>query len=204
MPIKKKSVLKELGFVKSNTEALKAFERYIAEDFRTIEEMSPSKYIVHCYNKYKTSTGAINNSLNGNIFELIVETCLYRENIKPMFLQAKVTFVPNVKFDVLLYTDDQYPITISLKTSTRERYKQADLEAVALKYVHRRALNYLVMLSSDETTNLKNKLKKGELLGLNEIIAADKDEFDILVNKLKSNSYINPGKVDVVIGSIVK
>lgn len=204
MPSKKESILIELGFANSNSKTVKAFEKFIAEDFRTIEEMLPSEYIKYCYNKYKNATGADNNSINGNIFELIVETCLYRENIKPMFLQAKVTFVPNVKFDVLLYTDEQYPITLSLKTSTRERYKQADLEAVALKYVHRRALNYLVMFGSEETTNLKDKLKQGELLGINSIIAGDDTEFDALVNALKSNKYINPGKIDVVTGSIVK
>lgn len=120
-----------------------------------------------------------------------------------MFLQAKVTFVPNVDFDIILYSDEQYPIALNLKTSLRERYKQADLEAIALKYVHRNAQNYLIMLNSKETDALKSKLKKGELLGINAVIAADTNEFDELILMLKGKTFINPGKVDIITGYIV-
>ncbi|MDE7137830.1 MAG: hypothetical protein K2O29_05155 [Ruminococcus sp.] len=44
--------------------------------------------------------------------------------------------MPNVDFDIILYTQEQYPIALSLKTSVRERYKQADLEGVALKNMY--------------------------------------------------------------------
>ena len=99
---------------------------------------------------------------------------------------------------------DTFARSISLKTSLRERYKQADLEAIALKYVHRNAKNYLIMLKSDETASLKQKLKKGELLGINEVIAADDVEFDEFVDNMKKNKYINPGKVDIITGNLVK
>lgn len=204
MPTKSKSVLKQLKIISNKNKASNIFEKYISDDFRTISYKNPSEYVRFCYDKYIAGTGAHNNSINGKIFELIIETCLYRELLIPMFLQAKVTFVPNVVFDVLLYTDEQYPVALSLKTSIRERYKQADLEAVALKYVHRRALNYLVMLGSDETVNLKNKCRQGELLGLNNVIAADSGEFDDLINELKRKKYINPGKVDIITGNIVE
>lgn len=92
----------------------------------------------------------------------------------PFFLQAQVTFVPNVDFDIVLFKEMQRsPIGISLKTSLRERYKQADLEVVALKYVHRTAENYLISLQSSEVDSVKQKLLHGDLLGLNKIIAAD-------------------------------
>ena len=43
----------------------------------------------------------------------------------------------------------------------RERYKQADLEAIALKYVHRKALSYLVTLEANEAKSVKAKIKSG-------------------------------------------
>jgi hypothetical protein len=49
------------------------------------------------------------------------------------------------------------PICISAKTSLRERYKQADFEAIALKYVHRKALSFLVTLEENEAKSVKAK-----------------------------------------------
>ncbi len=53
--------------------------------------------------------------------------------------------------DIVLFKEEKRsPIGISIKTSLRERYKQADLKAVALKYVHRNAENCLISLQSSE------------------------------------------------------
>jgi len=142
--------------------------------------------------------------MNGNIFELIIASEMYRQSLCPMYLQAMVAFVPNVKFDILLYSLDQFPIGLSLKTSLRERYKQADLEAIALKYVHRKALNYLITLDSDEAQNVKQKAQRGELLGINDVIVADSGDFDDLINDLLKMEFINPGEIKIITdGTIV-
>lgn len=203
---KAKSKLKECKIIKSNTKSSNIFTEHISDDFTMIKCSTPSEYVKYCWENYVkyASTKKPNNALNGKVFEIIIETCLYREKITPMFLQAKVTFVPNVDFDILLFSEEQYPIALSLKTSLRERYKQADLEAIALKYVHRNAQNYLIMLKSAETTSLKAKMSKGELLGINAIIAADDVEFDEFIENLKTQNYINPGKVDIITGYIVE
>ena len=176
-------MLKQVGIVKSaNSKSYNIFNEAISENFLTISEMESSEYIRYCWSKYKEFcvSEPQDNSMNGNIFELVIESELYRKSLCPMFLQAQVAFVPNVNFDVLLYSSEKFPIGLSLKTSLRERYKQADLEAVALKYVHRKALNYLITLNSAEADNLKAKVRNGEMLGINEVIAADKDEFNQL------------------------
>lgn len=143
--------------------------------------------------------------MNGKVFETIIATCLYREGILPMYLQAQVTFVPNVDFDIVLFKEEQRnPIGISIKTIFRERYKQADLEAVALKYVHRNAENYLISLQSSEVDNVKQKLMQGDLLGLNKIIAADNTEFDDVIDYFKSIKFTNPGEVPIITGTLVK
>jgi hypothetical protein len=199
-------MLKKVGIVKRvNSIAYKVFSESIADDFTKIDKMNPSEYVKYCWNRYKAYCKNFpqDNSTNGNVFELIVESELYRQSLCPMFLQAKVAFVPNVKFDVLLYSSEMFPVGLSLKTSLRERYKQADLEAVALKYVHRKAQNYLIMLKSEETGRLKTKCKNGELLGINEVIAADCGEFDDLITLLSEMAFINPKKIDIIKGKMV-
>lgn len=121
-----------------------------------------------------------------------------REGIKPMFLQASVAFVPNVIYDTILYSVENYPISISLKTSLRERYKQADLEAIALKYVHRRAESYLLSLDEHEISDVKSKIKNGSVLGINRAIYSLSEEFDEFINALKEKQFIKPDKIEIV------
>ena len=72
-----------------------------------------------------------------------------------------------------------------MKTSLRERYKQADLESIALKYVHRKALSYLITLDEKEANGVKNKIVSGDVIGLDNVIVATNPEFDELILELK-------------------
>lgn len=191
-------MLKDTGFVKSrNLQSYKIFTDKITDDFKSFDTWKASDYVKECWKRYGGAS-LNNNSMNGTIFEYIIGTALYNKGILPMFLQASMAFVPNTDFDILLYTSDNFPIGISIKTSLRERYKQADLEAIALKYVHRRALNYLITFSGNEANNVKNKIKTGTLLGINEVITADTNEFDIFINNLSQYTFIEPGKIDII------
>lgn len=198
-------MLKEKGIVSNKRgKAYKYFTQYITSDFTTLSHMTPSEYVNYCWSKYQTCPDK-NNSINGTIFEYIIETALYNNNILPMFTQASMAFVPNATFDIMLYTNENFPIGLSLKTSLRERYKQADLEAIALKYVHRRALNYLITFSGDEANSVKSKLNDGTLLGINKVITADTLEFDSLCEELSVFTFVEPGKIDIIAsGCIIK
>lgn len=198
-------MLKDVGFVSSrNQKTYRIFTERITNDFKSLKVQKASEYVKECWRKYKSNVSG-DNSINGQIFECIIGTALYNKNILPMFTQASVAFVPNAKFDILLYTNDNFPIGISIKTSLRERYKQADLEAVALKYVHRRALNYLITLSGNEAINVKAKVKDGTLLGINKVITADTKEFDDFIEELLMYEFIKPGKIDIITsGTVIK
>jgi len=100
-------------------------------------------------------------------------------------MSAKVAFVPNVIFDIMFYTRECGPICWSIKTSLRERYKQADLESIALKYVHRKSLSYLITLNESEASSVKEKIRNGDVIGLNDVLVATSTEFDLLVSELK-------------------
>ena len=193
-------MLKKLGIVKSKTKGYHVFMEHIAPDFMS-NTMEPSEYVRYCWNNYENSGVERNNSLNGTIFELIIATLFVKEGILPLHLQAQVAFVPNVNFDAVLYTHENGPIGLSLKTSLRERYKQADLEAVALKYVHRKAENYLLTMDREEAESVSRKIATGAVLGLDKAVLASSDEFDSIVNNLKSKAFVSPGSVEIITAS---
>ena len=103
----------------------------------------------------------------------------------------------------MFYTAERGPICWSVKTSLRERYKQADLESIALKYVHRKALSYLITLDEREARGVKEKIKTGDVIGLDNVIVATEPEFDQLVADLKPFRFEEPPTVKVIESSQV-
>lgn len=136
--------------------------------------------------------------MNGKVFEYILATLLVREQILPIYLSAHVAFVPNVIYDILLYTAERGPICISAKTSLRERYKQADLEAIALKYVHRKSLSYLITLDESEAKTVSSKILTGDVIGLDEVVYVLSEKFNEIIVNLKHMVFTEPPKVQVI------
>lgn len=190
-------MLKALGIVVGNdTKAGGIFEA-LFPDFRTIPYSTPSEYVAICWAAYQKLPDT-NSNLNGKIFEYILATLCIREGILPLYLSAKVAFVPNVIYDLMFYSAERGPICWSVKTSLRERYKQADLESIALKYVHRKALSYLITLEKSEARSVKAKIKTGDVIGLDDVIVATEPEFDQLVADLKAFKFEKPPTVEVI------
>ncbi len=190
-------MLKQLGIViGSNTKAGNIFETLFS-DFMEVNYDKPSDYIKLFWDKYE-SYPQRNSNLNGKMFEYILASLCIRENILPLYMSAKVAFVPNVVYDLMFYTSERGPICLSVKTSLRERYKQADLESIALKYVHRKALSYLITLNETEALGVKRKIKSGDVIGLDNVVVATSLEFNDLVNELKTFKFEEPPTVKVI------
>lgn len=192
------SILNQLGItVGQHGKAEEVFDS-LAKDFFDVEYDKPSEYVSFYWREY-SSLYERNNNLNGKIFEYILATLFVREELLPLYLSAKVAFVPNVIYDLMTHTTENIPICFSAKTSLRERYKQADLEAIALKYVHRRAKSYLITLEENEANSVKRKIKSGDVIGLDDVIVATSDEFDILIAELKNDfTFSEPPTVKVI------
>lgn len=189
--------LNQLGItVGKNNKAEIVFDS-LFPSFLEVEYEKPSDYVTKYWNAFKEHPSG-NNNLNGKIFEYILATLFVRENILPLYLSAKVAFVPNVIYDLMFYTTERGPICISAKTSLRERYKQADLEAIALKYVHRKALSYLVTLEVKEAKKVKAKIKSGDVIGLDKVIVATSCDFNDLIDELKTFNFSEPPTVKVI------
>lgn len=190
-------MLKDLGILMGkDTKAGNLFES-LYPNFMEIKYKTPSDYVSIYWNKY-LSTPNRNSNLNGKVFEYILATLCIREKILPLYMSAKVAFVPNVIYDLMFYTTERGPICWSVKTSLRERYKQADLESIALKYVHRKALSYLITLEENEAKSVKTKIKTGDVIGLDDVIVATSNEFDTLVKELKEFQFEEPPTVKVI------
>jgi hypothetical protein len=116
----------------------------------------------------------------------------------PIFLSSKVAFVPNISYDLMLYSTDRGPICLSAKTSFRERYKQADLEAIALKYVHRRSLCYLLTLTEKDANDVNKKQIIGDIIGLDKAIYVLSNEFNDLINELKKFNLIESPNINII------
>lgn len=188
------------GIAKKESATTRLFDALICNHtFMTIEYESPKEYVQKYWNALLK---AGHSTLHGNIFEYIIYTLLYRENIRPFYTQAKVAFVPNVNFDALLYCQST-PVSLSLKTSLRERYKQADLEAIALKYVHRKSKCFLLTMDSTEAKVQKSKILSGDIIGLDEIVDCNSDDINILIGELKRISFTTSKTIDIVTGNLI-
>lgn len=161
--------------------------------------IKPSEFIKKYWALYLESFTS-NNNLNGKVFEEIIAITLIREKIFPFYMQARVAFIPNVNYDIIIYTKNIGPISISAKTSLRERYKQADLEAVALKYIHREAKNFLVSLDKIALDNLKKHPRS--VMGIDELILATGPEYNNMIKFLHKNTVSQAPKIEVVTSNI--
>lgn len=189
--------LSKLGIVVGKDTKTEIVFNNLFPSFMDIEYLKPSEYVSIYWNAYQKHPER-NNNLNGKIFEYILATLCVREKLLPLYLSANVAFVPNVIYDLMFYTKERGPICISAKTSLRERYKQADLEAIALKYVHRKALSFLVTLEEKEARGVKAKIKSGDIIGLDSVVVATHEEFDELIAELKKYQLFEPPTVKVI------
>ena len=201
------SLLTDLNLLGKDSKTGEIFESLLGKKtFLELQYQKPSEYISIYWEAYltknqKSSTkeGDSNlNNLNGKLFELIFSTLLIREKLVPFYTQAKVAFVPNVEYDIVFYSQERGPVNISLKTSLRERYKQADLEAFVLKNVHRKALAFLITMEDKGAQQLRSKLDDGDLIGLDNIVYALSPELDKLIQTLKEFTFEVPERIEII------
>lgn len=162
----------------------------------------PSEFISAVWKNYKKREYS-NPNVNGRIFEYAIAEVLATAKIKPFYYQAEIAFVPNVKFDFVCYHPSM-PVVLSVKTSLRERYKQADLEGIAIKSVYRKAQSVLVTLDRCEASSLNKKIAKGDVGGLDHCFVADDLTFDDFITKLASKSFTLGKEIKPIFGQLCR
>ncbi len=164
---------------------------------------SGSTLVKSAYDAYLAAYGG-NRNRNGRIFEGLILESLFRLGVSPVYYQATVRFIPSVKYDILLYHPTT-PVALSCKTSLRERWKQADLEALALKQVYRGARSYLITMNESEGNRIQRKVTAAEVVGLNEcvVVGASGNRFDHLLQELSGIKFEEAQAVIPVHGRVV-
>lgn len=122
--------------------------------------------------------------MNGRIFEYMICETLAWKGLVPFYYQAKFSLVPKTVNLILSFTMND-TLSFFLLKRVRERYKQADLESLALKQVYRNAKQYLITLNETEAQNTQKKIESGDISGIENIIIATNPEYDDLLNTLK-------------------
>ena len=122
----------------------------------------------------------LNNTFSGQAFEVIVGFLLDRENKQIYSMDEDLEDVPDIRPDFLIKNGSAYTF-LSLKTSSRERWKQADWEAIKMKRVYPQTFNVLIMNKSKDVDYVKAKLTR---LDLDACIYSQSNEFDHLIAKL--------------------
>jgi hypothetical protein len=179
---------------------IKEIVKELLVDIMVDPELSASKFIEKYWSKYEQGYQS-NQNINGKVFEELIAISLIRSGVFPFYMQAKVAFIPNVNYDFIVYTNNLGPISLSVKTSLRERYKQADLEAVAIKYIHRNSKSYVITLNKHECQLRRNNMMS--VMGINDFVLATSNEYDELLNNIKENQLAIAPSVEVISSKIV-
>lgn len=192
--------LQDMGLQTSSTPT-KAGE-ILYEILPKLSESAPiaSTAVANLWAKAEALLSSGQQSTRGELFELIIAVCLTNHRILPFYYQAKLALIPETDYDFIFWSKAG-PIALSVKTSLRERIKQAALEAVALKMVHRRAECFVLTLDHGEAENAQRKVLSGDLPALSGVIKADTDEFDDLLRRLASVSMSEAPSIPMIVHS---
>ena len=132
----------------------------------TYQYSTPRDFFDHFWNdfldyvkKYQKETGkTLNNSNFGSAFEIIIGFLLNYEEIQITSMDESIDGVFEVKPDFIVSNDKNKHIFISLKTSFRERWKQADWECIHFKKKYPDSLCFVLCNHEREIKTVKKKL----------------------------------------------
>jgi len=148
---------------------------------------SPSLYNEKVWKMLDTAIR--DNSSRGSAFEFLIAFTLLRENISPFYYQVEFSNIAWAEFDILIYTEEIGPIVFSCKTSLRERWKQAELEAQLLRRDFPNSRSFLITMDPHESS-VANKIKNGPKSGLEKVMRSNQPVFNRIIEEIKSYTVI--------------
>jgi hypothetical protein len=154
---------------------------------------TPSQQVSDIFTK-RRKVGVGSANWNGYLFEALIHRLLLESGIsrKCILVNAKLALIEDTKYDVVLCgqklrSGKQFPICLSLKTSLRERYKQAEREGMIAKQVHRGSFTALL--------TMEDKIPE-TLYGLDRIVGcSNPSHLADLVSEIKSMNLVTFEKI---------
>lgn len=159
--------------------------------WKSVSKNAAARSLAEIYDRLKPN-GHGSRNWNGLLLEELVVKFLHTEiQADCIFRNKKLALIDDTKYDILLcFTSEdgatQSPICISVKTSLRERYKQAEREGLTAKQVH--LGSYTALLTMDK----KMVEKKGDSMrGLDMVIdCSNITQLKVFLKKVVSLSPI--------------
>ena len=160
-------------------------------EFKTLKYKNPLFFFLHFWQQYEKfkveyiekNKKPPNNQFSGAALGIILTYLFDREGILIDKMDEKINGVPFVKPDFIIKSKSKNLFFISIKVSGRERWKQADWEAIKYKKKYPNASCILLMNHKVELENLKKNLPQLDLDGA---YYAGSDDINEMIRLIKS------------------
>ena len=121
-------------------------------------------------------------SINGSAFETIIGFLLIREKVNIISMDEYIKNVKYVKPDFIINSKISN-FFLSLKTSVRDRWKQADYEALKYKIVYPKSKCVLIVNNEKDSLDIRGKIDQR---CIDEVTLANSIELNKLIDRLKN------------------
>ncbi len=185
-------------YVKPETKAYKVISDCMSGIFDSTN-LAPSKFIQKYWLNYQNYCKKLkenglkppDRSISGKIFETISAILIeHHLGMSIILKDATLEGVPLVKPDILVQSQNRYYL-LSFKTTLRERWKQADWEALLFKQKHPDAKSFAITLDEKECIRVNKNLKIKNTTydppldnGLDEVVFALNLRFDQIIAEI--------------------
>ncbi|MDO8060080.1 hypothetical protein [Candidatus Phytoplasma citri] len=149
-------------------------------------------FINHHYNSQSQKV------IRGKINEYLILFYFQHQGISNLYPQAYLFFIPDIKFDLVLFTKTKRIIAFNFKTCLRDRYKQAVVEAQQLKKLDTRFEFYLLTNNTVEAQRLNKKINQGKILGINQVINLFSPRANHFLHTLRINQFIPFPDINII------
>ncbi|MDV3201449.1 MAG: hypothetical protein Q8872_01055 [Candidatus Phytoplasma australasiaticum] len=127
--------------------------------------------------------------IRGKINEYLILFYWRNQGIMPLYPQAYLLFIPDIKFDLVLFTKTKRVMAFNFKTCLRDRYKQAVIEGQQLKKLDSRFRFYLLTNDGLETVRLNQKITQGKVSGIDAVINCFSPQADVFIQNLLTEQF---------------
>ncbi|XBQ83597.1 hypothetical protein PSOL_00810 [Candidatus Phytoplasma solani] len=136
--------------------------------------------------------------IRGNINEYFILLYFQNKGIINLYPQAYLFFIPDIKFDLVLFTKTKRIIAFNFKTCLRDRYKQAMVEGQQLKKLDTRFEFYLLTNNTTETQRLNKKIHQGKIPGINQAIDCFSPQANIFLKTLLTHRFLPFSDINMI------
>ncbi|QKX95318.1 hypothetical protein [Candidatus Phytoplasma asteris] len=136
--------------------------------------------------------------IRGKINEYLILLYFQNQGIIHLYPQAYLFFIPDIKFDLVLFTKNKRIIAFNFKTCLRDRYKQAMVEGQQLKKLDTRFEFYLLTNNEPETQRLNNKINQGKVQGINKVINLFSNSANNFLQNLITTKFIPFSNINII------